>query len=204
MGSVEQHGPHLPLATDTIIAVEWANSVAARLDGVITAPPLHYGSSGEHQGFAGTLSIGRDALAAVVMELVRSAATFCDRVILVCGHGGNAPVLGPIVEQLVGEGHHVDWVVPRWPSDVAVDAHAGRTETSLMLHLRPDLVASTEAVKGNTEPLEDLMPKLVVGGLAAVTANGILGDATGASAEHGRALFNHLVDALVDLASASG
>lgn len=196
LGATEQHGPHLPLATDTIIATAWATAVAARVQGTMVAPPLPYGSSGEHQGFPGTLSIGRDALGQVVTELVRSAVHFCDRVILVSGHGGNNPVLEPTVARLVSEGHPVAWVGPEWPDGTEVDAHAGHTETSLLLHLKPDLVGPFTQVTGNTDPLPELMPALRTGGLAAVTDNGILGDPRNATAEHGAALFGRLVESL--------
>ena len=202
LGATEQHGPHLPLATDTIIATAWATAAASRLDGAIVAPPLPYGSSGEHQRFPGTLSIGREALESLIIELTRSAAHFCDRVILVSGHGGNAPVLEVTVARLVDEGHHVDWVVPRWSSGTEVDAHAGKTETSLLLHLRPDLVGRHAGVSGNTAPLSQLMPELLSGGVDAVAPNGVLGDTFGASAEHGAELFQQLVTGLVERISA--
>lgn len=198
LGATEQHGPHLPLATDTIIASAWANAVAARIDGAMVAPAVPYGSSGEHQDFAGTLSIGREALARLITELVRSAAHFCERIVFVSGHGGNAPVLEPTVTRLRGEGHRVSWFAPRWPVDTGIDAHAGRTETSLLLHLRPDLVGAFTGVTGNVAPLSELLPILLAGGLGAVTPNGVLGDATGATAEHGAELFDHLVEDLVD------
>ncbi len=204
LGATEQHGPHLPLATDTIIAATWASAVAARVEGTMVAPPLPYGSSGEHQGFPGTLSIGRDALQQVLTELVRSAARFCDRVILVSGHGGNNPVLEPTVARLSDEGHEVAWVGPEWPDGTEVDAHAGRTETSLLLHLRPDLVGSFTEISGNTETLSELMPVLRTGGLAAVTDNGVLGDPRDANAELGAALFEHLVESLAERLSPGG
>src|ERR1700761_7310718 len=86
LGSVEQHGPHLPLDTDTRIAGAVAAEVTRRIDGTL-GPPLAYGASGEHAGFAGTLSMGLDALELVVLELIRSADHFAG-VIVVNGHGG--------------------------------------------------------------------------------------------------------------------
>ncbi|MDH3300073.1 MAG: mycofactocin biosynthesis peptidyl-dipeptidase MftE [Acidimicrobiia bacterium] len=198
LGATEQHGPHLPLTTDTIIATAWATAAASQVDGAAVAPSLPYGSSGEHQDFPGTLSIGRDALERVIIELVRSAAHFCDRVVLVSGHGGNVPVLAPTVTRLNAEGHKVSWVSPRWPSGTGVDAHAGHTETSLLLHLRPDLVGPFDDVSGNTEPLSVLLPLLRTDGLAAVSSSGVLGDPRGATAEDGAALFEHLVESLVE------
>ena len=95
LGSCEQHGPHLPLDTDTRIAVALAD--AARRPAapeVVVAPAVAYGSSGEHAGFPGTLSIGQAALELVLVELCRSADAFAG-VVLVNGHGGNAAPVGP-------------------------------------------------------------------------------------------------------------
>ena len=75
LGATEQHGPHLPLGTDTTIACALAFGLAAARDDVVVAPALPYGSSGEHAGFPGTLSIGQDALRVVVLELARSGST---------------------------------------------------------------------------------------------------------------------------------
>src|SRR4051812_19595886 len=86
LGATEQHGPHLPLDTDTVIAQALVDGLAARLK-VRVAPTLPYGSSGEHAGFPGTLSIGQDALRIVLVELARSHP---GPVLLVCAHGGNA------------------------------------------------------------------------------------------------------------------
>jgi creatinine amidohydrolase len=152
-----------------------------------------YGASGEHQGFAGTLSIGQDALAAVVVELGRSADVEYDHVIFVNGHGGNAEALGRAIAILRAEGRPVtSWS----PVLAGADTHAGRTETSLLLAIAPDLVRVDRFEAGVTERLEDLLPALRAGGLAAVTANGVLGDPTGATAAEGRALLEQLVDDL--------
>src|SRR4051812_24728599 len=100
LGATEQHGPHLPLGTDTRIACALCSGLADARDGVVVAPALPYGSSGEHAGFAGTLSIGRDALEAVLIELVRSASF--ERVLFVSAHGGNAEPLAAAVHTLDG------------------------------------------------------------------------------------------------------
>src|SRR6201991_2084896 len=147
LGATEQHGPPLPLGTDTRIAVALASS----LDAVI-APALPFGSSGEHAGFSGTLSIGRDALELVLLELGRSC-TFA-RLLFVNAHGGNVEPLAAAVRTLRYEGRDVRAWSPSWRGD----AHAGRTETSLMLALDPARVGPGEP--GNTEPLAALMPRL--------------------------------------------
>jgi creatinine amidohydrolase len=179
LGSTEQHGPHLPLSTDTDVAV----ALAARIPEAVVAPPLPYGSSGEHAGFPGTLSIGQLALELLVVELVRSADAFA-RVLLLNGHGGNAEPVRRAVRTLRAEGRDVRAWGPSWDGD----AHAGRTETSLLLALdRP--VGEARPV-GATGPVASLLPAMRAGGVRAVSENGVLGDARGASAEEGRALLD--------------
>jgi mycofactocin precursor peptide peptidase len=193
VGSIEQHGPHLPLDTDAVIAEAVARRVADRLGraDVLVAPPVVYGASGEHQMFPGTASIGSDALSAFLVELTRSMRTWARDVVFVNAHGGNATALTHAVRLLVSEGHSVGWV----PCIAeATDAHAGLTETSLLLHLRPDHVRLDRAEAGNTTPVGELLPALVAGGVAAVSPNGVLGDPAGASP----ALGEHLLDQLTD------
>jgi creatinine amidohydrolase len=187
LGANEQHGPHLPLGTDTMIA----SALAASVRDAVVAPALPYGSSGEHAGFAGTLSIGQAALLAVLVELVRSC--LLPRVLFVSAHGGNAEPLAAAVHQLRAEGREVWAWSPRWKGD----AHAGRIETSLMLALAPELVGPTRDA-GNVSPLAALMPRLRAEGVRAVSPNGVLGDPSGASADEGRALLDA---AIADLAA---
>ena len=189
LGSTEQHGPHLPLDTDTRIAVALCHRVAAVATvGVVVAPAVAYGASGEHHGFPGTLSIGQDALAAVVTELGRSAGSDYRLVVFVNGHGGNAEALAGAIAMLEGEGRTVRSWSPT-VRDGGGDSHAGRVETSVVLALAPELVRWERAEVGVTAPLGELMAQLREGGLRAVTANGVLGDPAGASAEEGERLL---------------
>lgn len=193
VGSLEQHGPHLPLDTDARIAAAVARRAAAHDPTLLLAPPLAYGASGEHEGFAGTLSIGHEALRAVLVELGRSAARWAGRLVFVNGHGGNLPTVPDAVAQLRYEGRDVAWfgcAVPRG------DAHAGRTETALLLALDPDVVRVDALEAGNTAPLAELLPVLVRGGTAAASPNGVLGDPRGATAAEGEELLAGLVDDL--------
>ncbi len=195
IGATEQHGPHLPLDTDSRVAVALAQELARRRPDVVVAPVVSYGSSGEHRGFTGTLSIGQDALEHLIVELVRSADDWHAGIVLVCGHGGNAEPLQRAVSRLVDEGRRVTAWFPRVPG-ARSDAHAGRTETSLLLAIAPELVRLDRATPGATEALSTLAPTLRTAGVAAVSPNGILGDPTGASAEEGRQLLESLSDDL--------
>jgi creatinine amidohydrolase len=191
LGSTEQHGPHLAVSTDSVIAQGWADAFAREVEEpVLVGPVLPYGASGEHQDFAGTISIGTEALVVVLVELARSAAHRFDRVIFLSGHAGNLSALERATRQLRAEGHTVDALVPVMPDS---DAHAGRTETSLMLHLAPELVEADRAEVGVVTPIDELLPLLRAGGTAAVSSNGVLGDPTGASASEGARLLGLLV-----------
>ena len=190
LGSTEQHGPHLPVSTDTDLAVALAVGLAAQRADVVVAPALPYGASGEHAGFPGTLSLGQEALELVLVELVRSADLTAARVLLLNGHGGNLGPVSRAIGRLVAEGRDVRCWSPRWGGD----AHAGRTETSLQLALgRP---VGADRPVGATAPLAQLLPELESRGVKVVSANGVLGDATGATAQEGHAL---LARALEDL-----
>jgi creatinine amidohydrolase len=159
----------------------------------LVAPALPYGSAGEHAAFPGTLSIGAAALEMVVVELGRSADAFAG-VVLVSGHGGNAEPLAAAVATLRGEGRAVLAWSPRIPGG---DAHAGRTETSLLLALAPETVRLEAAEPGNVRPLAAVIGELRRHGVGAVSRNGVLGDPTGATAEEGQELLQTLAADLI-------
>ena len=197
VGSTEQHGPHLPLDTDTRIASAVAAAAARELE-LPLAPPIAYGASGEHQGFPGTISIGTPTLTAVLREYGRSACEWTPRVVFVNGHGGNVDALRAAVVLLREEGRDVAWCTPAVWRSHRPDAHAGHIETSVLLHLSPDLVRTAELRSGNTTPLAELMPRLRSGGVRAVSESGVLGDPTAASASHGARLFAEMVEDCVN------
>jgi creatinine amidohydrolase len=186
LGSVEQHGRHLPVATDTVVAQTVAEAVVPQVAGALLAPALAYGASGEHEDFPGTISIGTEALSALLVEYGRSAGRWAGRLLVVNGHGGNLEALRTAVPLLRAEGRDVAWFpcgVPRG------DAHAGRTETSLMLHVEPGVVREALAAAGETTPIGELLPRLRAEGVRAVSPDGVLGDPTGASAAEGAELL---------------
>jgi mycofactocin system creatininase family protein len=194
LGSVEQHGHHLPLGTDTAVACAVAEAASGSLDGALLAPALAYGASGEHEGFPGTISIGTEALTGLLVEYGRSACRWAGRVLVVNGHGGNLDALRAAVPLLRREGRDVAWFPCGVPGG---DAHAGRTETSLMLHVEPEGVLGDRAVAGVTTPIGELLPELRAGGDRAVSPTGVLGDPQGATAAEGSELLTRMAARLV-------
>ena len=192
VGATEQHGPHLPLTTDTDIAVAVAEAAAGRDPDLVVSPALAYGSSGEHEDFPGTISIGQQATEAVLVELGRSTARSFAHTVLVCTHGGNAGPLSRALDRLGAEGHPAAGWSPAWGGDL----HAGRTETSLMLAIAPDRVRPGPFEPGARGALAALLPLLRTRGVRAVSPNGVLGDPCGADPTEGAWL---LEDAAADL-----
>ncbi len=193
VGSLEQHGPHLPLDTDTRIAVAVARRACQGRAGVALAPALPVGASGEHAAFPGTLSIGAEALTACLIELGRHASLHWSALLLVNGHGGNVTAVEAAVGRLRYEGR----ACLAWHATLPEgDAHAGRTETSVMLALAPGAVRLDAAERGDVRPLGEILPLLRERGVRAVSANGVLGDPAGASAAQGEQLLARLVDSL--------
>ncbi len=222
VGSLEQHGPHLPLDTDTRIAVAGARRACAGRAGVALAPAFCVGASGEHADFPGTLSIGTEALTTCLIELGRHASLHWPALLLVNGHGGNAAAVEKAASQLrykgraalawhaglpAGDAHaglptgdaHAG--LPTGDAHAGLprgDAHAGRFETSVMLALDPDQVRLVAAERGDVRPIGQIMPALRERGVRAVSANGVLGDPSGASAAEGERILTWLTPGLND------
>lgn len=199
VGSTEQHGPHLPLDTDTLIAEEIAGRALHRTDGLILGPTLAVTASGEHAGFAGTLSIGTRVMTEVAVELGRSA-DWAGGVVFVNGHGGNHAALAKAVETLRYERRPALAWSPKWPrrgDGGPPDLHAGRIETSLMLAIDPGLVRLELAVSGPETPLDKLLPDLRLHGVKYVSTSGVLGDPDGASGAEGERFITRFVEDLV-------
>lgn len=186
VGSTEQHGPHLAISTDTDVAVALCERLAGEVPDVLVAPPVCYGSSGEHREYAGTLSIGQQALELVLVELCRSADAFSG-VVIVSAHGGNRDAVTRAVSALRSEGRRVCSWSPSGGDPC--DSHAGRIETSVQLALHPELVKLDHVRAGNVQPLTELMPVLREAGVAAVSPTGVLGDPTEASATLGEQIL---------------
>lgn len=195
VGSTEQHGPHLPMNTDTLVAEELAARALHHTDGLMVGPTITVTASGEHAGFPGTLSIGTATTTAVLVELVRSA-DWAAAVVLVNGHGGNHAAVTDAVDALTREGRNVLAWWPSWPrrrDGGPEDLHAGRIETSLMLAIDPGLVRLERAAPGADATVEELRRR----GVKAASPSGVLGDPAGASGGEGERFISAFVDDLV-------
>lgn len=195
VGSWEQHGPHLPFDTDTVIAAELVRRVVASLTSIalFPVPPVAFSSSGEHADFAGTISIGGDTTSRVLVEIVRSC-DWADGVVFVNGHGGNAGAIRDALNVVTAEGRRATSWSPT--SSDPTDTHAGHDETSVMLLLDPSRVRMDRAAKGSEAALGTIIETLRSDGIRAVSENGILGDPTRANAIHGVSLLESWADSL--------
>ena len=190
LGSFEQHGPHLPLDTDTIIidsvvahALDEEQTKSAKF---LVAPTIAISASDEHAGFSGTLSTGTEALVQSVVAICRSASWSLG-VCIVNGHGGNADALPRISSALTYEKiRHSIWSLPSYDG---ADMHAGHTETSVMLHVAPDKVHTDRIERGTVGDASALVAQMRTSGVAGVSDNGVLGDPTTATSQHGVAVM---------------
>jgi creatinine amidohydrolase len=210
VGSTEQHGPHAPLGTDFLAAERVAEAGAERLDGdVMVAPPIPVGISREHRQFTGTLWVSPDTFRDYVREVAESLVHHgWNRIVLVNGHGGNAPALGEVAAELSRDEDAL--VVPfTWfdAVDGAFDmGHAGAVETSFLLHDCPDLVRSERLEagrEGGSERWGDWVSGTnVAHDSAEFSENGTVGDPTKATAAEGESLLEGAAVALETLLEA--
>ena len=198
LGSWEQHGPHLPLDTDTVIVDAVVDSAlrdqSLNVNEFLRAPTLPITASDEHDGFTGGLSSGTEALVATVVAIARSAA-WARGVCIVNGHGGNITALAKISSALDYENipAHI-WSLPSYPGG---DMHAGHTETSLLLHIAPELVRRDLIEMGATHITSHDIDLMKTSGVKAVSPNGVLGDPRQANANHGQDVLTLYIESLI-------
>lgn len=203
IGSTEQHGLHLPLNTDGIIAEALASELSKRFEPSYCVPLLPYSASLEHTDFPGCISLRIRTLTAVVTDIIHSLKrSGITDIVIINGHDGNH-LLRNIVQELNAEDPHTVWgPFPNrrhWEEayrragmteTISRDMHAGEGETSLLMHLLP------EVVKENKREDWDAPDRtfLETVGMKPYTPNGTIGFPTRATAEKGRLLFQSLVD----------
>ncbi len=215
IGSTEQHGPHLPLITDTLIGDALACKVAERLGNALQAPTIRVGLSEHHLPFPGTISFRSDTLKAIIGDYVESLIRHgFTTIILLPMHGGNFGTVKNSVEEL--QQKHPDLRVIGYTdlqglinalykfsgdygiSEFEAGAHAGESETSLILALAGGLVQKSRYAPGYLGPLgEKEMKMLLEKGMPALSKKGILGDPTKATAEKGNVYLEKMTDYII-------
>ena len=220
IGSVEQHGNHMPVGTDTILSHAVSLAAAARSGGVAVLPPPWYGFSAHHMRFAGSITLRAETLMAVAEDVVAAVVQHgFRRVLIVNGHGGNAGIIDVLASTL-GHKHYGkariatltyfalarDAIASLRKSAPGGMGHACEFETSLVQHLRPELVHNGQAVTTYPDPGSVYLTTDLLGGqairtyhdFADLSATGTLGDPLLASPEAGAQFFAASVQALSD------
>jgi creatinine amidohydrolase len=221
LGAVEQHGPHLPLATDAIIAKHLADAVADRLAApVLVAPVLPGGLSTHHLGFAGTVDLAPAVVSGFVDALLSTMSVLGLRdVALFSAHGGNFGLLGEIVERYAPHpslrviayadmARYLDVMMRAAATEglevVSCDAHAGGLETSQILHiLGVDRISVPEDLEGYVAAELGWLERLGAEGMKALSPNGVLGRPGDATAAAGAAICAALADEIAGWVASS-
>lgn len=221
IGSTEQHGPHLPVDTDAYYASEIARRAAARAGNALVTPPVSFGVSPEHQDFHGTLSLRIETFLNLLRDICDSLVIQGFRkIVLLNGHGTNAPLIAAFNYDFMRT-HGVSLASMSWFDLIPVDElreileggsggsdHAGEFETSVALHLRPELVRRERAFAdyGDEDHKRAItsfgMRGMFDPGVAVIAAHslrqsGVNGDPTLATAEKGRLILDRAVERLV-------
>lgn len=216
IGSIEQHGPHLPLQTDALIGDAIANRVAARLKNALQAPTIRVGCSNHHLAFPGTISYRETTLKAIIHDYVDSLARHgFTKIVLLPLHGGNFTTTQEAIDELQQKHPEIKIVgytdlmglldaLNSFSSEFGITkeesgAHAGESEASLVLALAKKLVMKERFVSGYLGPLGVEETKIIFEeGMLALTENGIIGDPTKATSKKGEFYLENLVNFLVD------
>ena len=216
VGSIEQHGPHLPLDSDAFDAEYLAHKVAETCSDPkpLVLPLIPYGVSYHHEGFSGTISISPDTLSQLVYEIGMCAARQgITKLLIINGHGGNSPALNFAAQMINRDAHIFTCVDTGESSDPDVDAlaetpndvHAGEIETSTTLAVRPDQVrmekARTFIPQFSSRYLNFTSKRRVnwYAHTARISPEGVLGDPTKASRDKGRRIWDLMISNLVEL-----
>jgi creatinine amidohydrolase len=214
IGATEQHGPHLPLACDTLIGGTLSELVAQRLERALIAPTVRVGCSQHHMAFPGTMSIEPAELQAVLLDYIKTIFHHgFKRVVMIPSHGGNFATVAETarvarekwadrqvvaytdLNQLLGAAFEAAAKFGVSPGEAGI--HAGEFETSILLSTHPNLVNMNRAEKGYTGEFTSIIPDLLAHGIARVSANGILGDARPSDGSRGKSYLSAWVDLIM-------
>ncbi|WP_248907302.1 creatininase family protein [Halocatena marina] len=212
VGSVEQHGPHLPLIMDTLAGDELSRRIAKKLGDALVAPTIRPGCSGHHMDFPGTITIPAETL----MDLIRSYCRSLDEhgfehIVLVATHGGNfapvntvAPEIARTIDanvialadldelmSLQNEGLREAGVEYEEPV-----IHAGAVETAIVLATNESLVRTDELAVGHEKPIST--SRLLSDGFRSITENGVLGDPRKGTPESGETILDTVATAYAE------
>jgi len=201
-GSTEQHGPHAPLQTDTLIAEAMAEKATEETD-TLLLPSINVGVSREHSSFPGTLSLSPDTFRSQLTETILSAHdSGVEKFVVVNGHGGNVRYIREVCENLY---HDEGLLVLEWTWFDAINArgmgHAGELETSLLLYLEEDLL-SEPGEPGDTSWGKKMHGAIFDYDTEFFTRDGVVGDPNEASTEKGEKIFEQSTEELSDLLKA--
>src|SRR3954447_4481689 len=212
-GATEQHGPHMPLATDALLGDRLAWLIAEALEAFV-APTVRIGCSEHHVGFPGTLSVRPETFHALVADILGALARGgFRRAVLLPTHGGNllppgqgvrkaGPIDGlrvdalgdPTVLLAVAQVGELEHGVPLGDGGL----HAGEWEASLLAAIHPDLVHLERGEPGYTGPPDQAIARLFESGVAELSPNGVIGDPAQASAAHGERYWDEVVRLVLD------
>jgi len=216
VGAIEQHGPHLPLDTDAFDADYLARRVADACSDPkpLVLPAVYYGVSYHHESFQGTISISNDTLARLIYEIgIGAARNGIKKFVIINGHGGNSPALNHAAQMINRDAHIFVCVDTGETSDIDIDhlvetpndVHAGETETSTSLAVRPHLVKMDKALKSvpkfSSRYLDFTSKRGVLwyAHTRRISSTGVMGDPTIASAEKGQKIWELMIAHLVAL-----
>ncbi|MBK5112885.1 MAG: creatininase family protein [Candidatus Heimdallarchaeota archaeon] len=212
VGSIEQHGPHLPTNTDTLIGDSLVNEVVKKIGNALQGPTIRIGCSKHHLDFPGTITLGKDTFKAVICDYTESVAEHgFDNIVFIPSHGGNFEPLEEAISDLRKKITRVkifgytdlygfldlltSFSIDAGKTQEEAGAHAGENETSLILALAEELVVKDRLLPGFTEKFTEKEGQIIFEkGMKTLTENGVIGDPRRASRRDGVIYFEKLAD----------
>lgn len=212
VGSTEQHGPHLPIATDELLGTALACYVAELLGNALVAPTIRPGFSPHHMGFPGTITFSAETLSMVIRDYIESLGRHgFENIVVLCSHGGNSPTIRLTCQALQAKNPAYQ-IIPIYNMmqyacisqkyfGIEEGFHANKIETAWMLYLYPELVQMDKAVADGSikdTEIRDAGILLFHGTVKDISETGVLGNPCSASAKLGKESFNELTKALAE------